>query len=326
MDIPELNSRIHLGQYGWGTVKYIGKLPDKDLIYYGIGLDEKKGTNNGIVKGKTFFETDDKHGIFISKRKLIEILQNVGDGTRIANKYIGKQVDEEDSIEEYKPTHFFSPEENIKEIEKNNSDENKKTQSEINENFVETHLDKEKRDIKKSDKREISNSEQNATPEMLNQNTVRKENIENKPDGQSMSSLKKLKLLYNTQKSYYKSQIEELNKKIYKNTRKDDKIRLENIELKKQLVLQNNKNEKLDENVLGMAKDLLKMKRNVDSVIESLESIDFSKKSFSRDKKIVKLFKDLTSSILNDDEPKVQNYYREYKNFMESRGIRCILD
>ena len=51
-----------------GSVQFMGGRPNG--IFYGIKLDESKGTNNGTFNEIKYFECEDKHGIFVTHNKI----------------------------------------------------------------------------------------------------------------------------------------------------------------------------------------------------------------------------------------------------------------
>ncbi|KRH93907.1 Cytoskeleton-associated protein [Pseudoloma neurophilia] len=357
---PALDSRIHLGQYGWGTIKFIGLLPDKENEYYGISLDGEKGTNDGNYKGHQFFKTQKDHGLFITKRKVLQTLKNMGDGTLIAQKYMEvfdedskyidylpetksddknemfyKQPEEktkkldgffdhkvstENSKHIVKPTHYFSPESNTtvqKSLAKPQSIvtfENKSVMPESPEHKI---------GFSKTVTEKRHTNEESKSGEMKSQIT----------DENTNNALKKLKSRFTAQESIYKSEIEKLQNKLTKNSYKDNKLKLENIKLQQQIHYNNHKQQKIDENLLGIAKDLIFMRRNVENVFDNLHNLkDTISKNrnttsyMKRDAKMVELFKNLTNSILSDNEVAVQKYYKDFKTVMDANGIHCQLD
>jgi tubulin-folding cofactor B len=63
----EVGSRCLLGDgFRRGEVKFVGIVKEIGYGFYvGIQLDEPTGENNGSVKGKKYFECDDKFGTFV---------------------------------------------------------------------------------------------------------------------------------------------------------------------------------------------------------------------------------------------------------------------
>merc|ERR1712224_78182 len=64
--VPQLEDRVAC-QDDFGTIKYIGKIQGIKGIWIGLRLDEPKGKNNGMAKGKRYFTCPDKHGLFCKK-------------------------------------------------------------------------------------------------------------------------------------------------------------------------------------------------------------------------------------------------------------------
>ena len=77
-----------------GSVQFIGGIPNG--MFYGITLDENKGTNNGTFNKIKYFACDDKHGTFVTQNKIInsqptqlnQLLPRVciGDNVYVTNK------------------------------------------------------------------------------------------------------------------------------------------------------------------------------------------------------------------------------------------------
>lgn len=63
----EVGSRCLLGDgFRRGEVKYVGMVKEMGYGFYiGVQLDEPVGENNGSVKGKKYFECDNKFGTFV---------------------------------------------------------------------------------------------------------------------------------------------------------------------------------------------------------------------------------------------------------------------
>lgn len=284
------NTRICLGQKGFGTIKYIGPLPDKEINYYGIELDKPTGTHDGSYKNKQYFMTRPKHGIFVSCRKL----KSLGEGTFIARKYVNRKL--EDSFNEDNLNEHLN-ENNLNEHFNNIGLESGK-ENNLNDK-VTVNLENEEKNIK--------NKEKNI------ENEVKKF----KNSDSNENAYKKLKTLYRTQKIYYQQKIEDLKQKM----NKQNFLKKENLKLKQKLKNKNTKFEKLDENILGIAKDLLKMKRNVNEVIHKLEN-----QPNDVNKELIILLKNLTDSIFDDDEENVQKYFFKYQRFMNENGINCNID
>eukprot|EP00301_Raphidiophrys_heterophryoidea_P025948 c882_g1_i1.p1 GENE.c882_g1_i1~~c882_g1_i1.p1 ORF type:complete len:298 (+),score=68.32 c882_g1_i1:65-895(+) len=48
-----------------GTIRWLGKLQNRQGYFVGVHLDLPQGRNNGSVQGTRYFECDDKYGLFI---------------------------------------------------------------------------------------------------------------------------------------------------------------------------------------------------------------------------------------------------------------------
>eukprot|EP01084_Bolivina_argentea_P121734 215724_1 len=55
-----------------GQIYFMGAIEDKDGLFYGIKLNEKKGKNNGTVKEVKYFECENEYGIFVQPHKIKE--------------------------------------------------------------------------------------------------------------------------------------------------------------------------------------------------------------------------------------------------------------
>lgn len=346
---PQINSKIHFGHRGLGIVKFKGFLPDKEHEYYGIELDSPNGNHNGIYKGKRYFECPKNHGIFIPVKKICDVINNVGEATCIAQKYIGKyqnsriennqsffdsDVKNEENLtgnrkkqkEIIKPTHFFSPDQYKTKGEREIFSEDKK--KEQNKSGTQTNIFKTNKNVFFSP----SNNSENIHDDEYNELNIIK-NKENEINSavifsdSSTLDLQKLRLLYKTQKLYYKAKISDLQKKLQSNMNHgQNELKLENLKLKRKLSYRKNRDDKVDEFILGITRDCLKMKRKVDDVLIILSRLKNNITQFSVDKDLILLLKNLINSILLDDEENVQKYFRTYKLFMSSNGIECTLD
>ncbi|XP_023700497.2 ubiquitin carboxyl-terminal hydrolase CYLD isoform X1 [Paramormyrops kingsleyae] len=67
-DDISLNSMVQVEMNGrkvYGTVRWIGKLPDKEGIMAGLEMEEDLGVSDGTFKGQRFFRCPAKRGLFI---------------------------------------------------------------------------------------------------------------------------------------------------------------------------------------------------------------------------------------------------------------------
>eukprot|EP01084_Bolivina_argentea_P113428 202149_1 len=55
-----------------GIVRFIGEIKNKNDIFYGIELYQKKGKNNGCIDGITYFKCNFNHGIFVRRTAIIK--------------------------------------------------------------------------------------------------------------------------------------------------------------------------------------------------------------------------------------------------------------
>jgi len=62
---------LNIGQRR-GEVKYVGKVKELGPGYWiGVQLDEPSGDSNGSVKGKVYFEANNKFGVFARPADLV---------------------------------------------------------------------------------------------------------------------------------------------------------------------------------------------------------------------------------------------------------------
>ena len=61
--------KTHKHTWASGTIAFVGSTDFAGGVWIGVKLDEKgKGRNDGIVKGKRYFEAQDKEGIFVREK------------------------------------------------------------------------------------------------------------------------------------------------------------------------------------------------------------------------------------------------------------------
>ncbi|XP_063233174.1 dynactin subunit 1 isoform X2 [Bacillus rossius redtenbacheri] len=76
-----VNQRVEVtGKDVQGVVAYVGTTLFSSGKWIGVILDEPKGKNNGTVKGKTYFQCKDNHGMFVRQAQLT-LLDEGGDAT-----------------------------------------------------------------------------------------------------------------------------------------------------------------------------------------------------------------------------------------------------
>jgi len=61
---------------GPGVLKFLGKLPKRDGEWGGIELDSPDGLNDGTADGIRYFESKEKHGVFLHTHKLVKLNPN----------------------------------------------------------------------------------------------------------------------------------------------------------------------------------------------------------------------------------------------------------
>lgn len=66
----KINDRITLKNNMSGIIRYIGSIEGREGEWVGLELEESKGSNDGSVEGKRYFECQAKHGLFVKYNKL----------------------------------------------------------------------------------------------------------------------------------------------------------------------------------------------------------------------------------------------------------------
>src|SRR5690554_3799091 len=59
-----------VAEQGAGVIRFIGETSFADGEWVGVELDQPDGKNNGSVHNVTYFTCEDKHGIFVRRKKL----------------------------------------------------------------------------------------------------------------------------------------------------------------------------------------------------------------------------------------------------------------
>ncbi|CAF0755974.1 unnamed protein product [Brachionus calyciflorus] len=59
------------GKISKGMVKYIGPLPDRSDVYFGLELESEEGKHDGIYNDKRYFQTKPNKGVFVSFSKVV---------------------------------------------------------------------------------------------------------------------------------------------------------------------------------------------------------------------------------------------------------------
>ena len=64
--MPALGERVYVQHLQCaGAVRFAGEIPGVQGEWYGVELDEAKGTSNGKLVGKQLFSCEEKHGVFL---------------------------------------------------------------------------------------------------------------------------------------------------------------------------------------------------------------------------------------------------------------------
>jgi len=93
---PTIHDSVVLDDNLKGMIKFIGSIKGKEGIFYGIELSEIKGKNDGSVDGVTYFKCGAKKGLFVNRKKIIQITPSlasknyprltVGDTVKVPSK------------------------------------------------------------------------------------------------------------------------------------------------------------------------------------------------------------------------------------------------
>merc|ERR1712228_797053 len=74
-----------------GQVKFIGKTKFAVGTWVGVVLDEPKGKNNGTVKGVSYFQCDNKYGLFCKPGMAKPVSEGKGKKGKKEKKSKGKK-------------------------------------------------------------------------------------------------------------------------------------------------------------------------------------------------------------------------------------------
>ncbi|CEF69783.1 Tubulin-specific chaperone E [Strongyloides ratti] len=103
--LAPIGSRVLLHEERLGTIRFVGKLENRDGIRYGIELDENIGKHNGEFEGKRYFQTQkSKSGVFVWPKDvehpcdLISAIKNkytptINDNKKLIKRMKGKEVE-----------------------------------------------------------------------------------------------------------------------------------------------------------------------------------------------------------------------------------------
>ncbi|ELQ74498.1 Cytoskeleton-associated protein [Trachipleistophora hominis] len=358
----QINDKIYLGKWGMGTIRYIGTVKGDEGEYVGIELDIPKGKNDGSIDGTKYFTCKNNHGLFVpidKLKKMIKGRQEPGHASVIMNKYKDRSIwNISDIDKKYVNQPILKGSENgnlnlksdgINEEEGSKQQDalksyNYKDNKVINDRNRTSVLNKEEVGEEKSVSKNWQGSPGSVNCEgkqfSIALEKMVDENLDNmNRDKHPHLDYKTLKMIYKTQKVYsdskirdLKSQIAELKKRCSENDNNKlisevDRLRKENLKLKSSQMKNVRSREQIDEFILGMIKDCLKMKRSVDEALEILNRCSQKKIALSSEHiNMFYLVKNLLFAILNDDEEKIDVYFEKFSAILKMNGIECSLD
>lgn len=325
-----IGSKISFPNKGEGTIEYIGRPKNKDEAYVGIRMVNPNGKNNGYLEGQKYFDCEEGHGLFCTLEKIQSLIRGEivdGNATGIADKYKNLSIKDISRTEETESLQSDGVQkEKIETGFKNEADE----KGEINITKERVVEGDDKNDPESYDIKNLSIILEEAIDE--NSNNIDTEKISN-------LNCEKLKLIYKTKKLYTDSKISALNSQIKKLKKRClsnssvslakelNELREENFRLKSTQMRNMCTKEQIDEFVLGITKDCLKMKRGIYDISEILARCKKDKIHLANERvNMFYLTKDLVFAIMDEDEEKVEKYYEKFAKILEENGIQCSLD
>lgn len=353
-----MNDKIYFPGKGEGTIRYIGKLDGKEAEYVGIELQAPLGKNDGCINGIRYFSCGRRHGLFTTVDKLENIMKDGCEpvqASAIMNKYkdmslrnlsdVGKtHINQAIPKDEVGSAVKFKVEgSDVKVGHRAQNGLNKTEDGAVSSNRMNAF------DAESASKQRFGSSNGQGLFKSDNYNVKNLSVILEKAIDENSGNIKqnelakldyeKLKLIYQTQKLYSQSQISDLKlqvKKLKKRCLQNDNPRLveeinrlhkENLTLKGSRMKNVRSREQIDEFILGITKDCLKMKRSVDEALELLNRCTQKKNSLSNEHcSMFYLTKNLLFAILNDDEEKTDLYFGKFREILRKNGIECSLE
>jgi len=72
----ELGDKVYIANAREGYIRYRGNVTGKSGLWYGVELTVGKGSNNGTLDGKTYFQCPTDKGIFLRPSSILMKLNN----------------------------------------------------------------------------------------------------------------------------------------------------------------------------------------------------------------------------------------------------------
>eukprot|EP01083_Nonionella_stella_P081150 223418_1 len=63
-----------------GTVRFVGNIQENDNLYFGIELDRSTGKHDGVFRGRRYFRTGARRGVFVRASRIKGVLDWEGNG------------------------------------------------------------------------------------------------------------------------------------------------------------------------------------------------------------------------------------------------------
>lgn len=319
-----------------GTIKFIGELKDNEK-FVGIEFDKPIGKNNGCYNEKKYFECKDRHGVFmpLSKFEKIAEKEQTGDATNIMLNYKDMNI------------------ESANETTNTNNSLNQNKENAVNGLDSITTLFgeydfSEQEKIPQNTKQEIHNEsfpnifhskdKQKKTTDALCGRIDSKQTTTNKESSLRLN-YEHLKLICKTQRHYLRFKIDNLKSQIKKLKTKYGRdeyakllhevetLRNENLELKRTKPAKIYSKDQIDEFVLGVTKECLKVKQKIDEIFVILDNCEKNRTFLTAEhREAFCLMMDLLISILGDDENQVISNFEKFRAIMQKHNIDCNLD